>query len=97
MSSPYISIVEDVPHLVEVLGIIQQSTQPMPYLDIANKLRSVPGDEIRFALRYAANKNMSVTRHIIDKRRSAHVIGYGPITGRGERFLAVVAKMRDAE
>lgn len=78
------------PHLADVLAHIRQSPEPVMRRNIRKDLSYIPDRELDRDLQFAIQEGFCNRKRAIDPIRGQSVFAYGPITLRGQRYLAKV-------
>jgi hypothetical protein len=80
------------PHLGEVLEYISQSSEPILRMDIRKDLPHLPDYDVTRALRYIVSHDFCCMHRVKYPHRGNLIPAYGPLTNRGERFMAAVSQ-----
>lgn len=84
------------PHIDEVLEYIAQSSEPLLRMDIRKNLPHLSDYDVTRALRYIVSHDFCSMHRVKYPHRGGLIPAYGPLTNRGEQFLAAVSQSDEA-
>ena len=95
MAKSFFAIDAERPHFADLLEYIRQSPDSVFRYDISKDMPHIPDQELNNDLRFATQNGFCEKKRVSSpQHRGQSIVGYGPLTSRGERYLESAASRK---